>query len=330
MTVEDALTEALVRIDSYLAGSSLESMAQDVREGLTREPKEIPPKYFYDDRGSDLFERITKLPEYYPARCERAILHRRAPEIAALTGAEELVELGSGSASKTRALLSAMADRGTLRRYVPVDVARTAVERSALELAELYPGLRVHAVVGDFERHLAYVPQGEARLFAFLGGTIGNLAPQERACFLSDLRGVLGGGDRLLLGSDFEKDVGRLEAAYNDSRGLTAEFNRNVLHVINRELGGDFRPEAFDHVAFYDQESRWVEMRLRARGAQRVLIQRAGLEVGLADGEAIRTEISAKFTPAGIEGELRDAGLRLERFFTDEEGLFGVSLAAPA
>jgi L-histidine N-alpha-methyltransferase len=318
-----------IRIDSYLEQGSLASMAADVRAGLERAPKELPPKYFYDDRGSELFDRITEQPEYYPTRCERAILNRHAPALIELTGARELVELGSGSASKTRALLYAMAGAGRLERYVPFDVSEAVVERSAEELAELYPGLRVHGVVGDFERHFGRVPAGDRRLFAFLGGTIGNLYPEPRASFLRGLRAQLGPGDSFLLGTDLRKDSRWLEAAYNDRAGVTAEFNRNVLRNVNAALGGDFETGAFEHRAFFDPDASWVEMRLRARGAQRVRIEAADLEVVFSDGEELRTEISTKFTPDGLERELGAAGLRLERLFTDTEGLFAVSLARP-
>ena len=305
-------------------------MADDVRAGLAREFKELPPKYFYDRRGSELFDRITTLPEYYPTRCERAILNRRAPEIVAATGAQELVELGSGSASKTRALLYAMAGAGTLRRYVPVDCSKSVVERSAAELRAVYPGLQVHGLVGDFEEHLRHLPDGDRRLFVFLGGTIGNFYPEARAGFLVQLRELLGPGDRLLLGTDLVKDVEVLEAAYNDSEGVTAEFNRNVLHAINRDLGADFDPDAFEHVAFFDPDSSWIEMRLRAQGAQTVSIPDAGVEVAFADGEEMRTEISTKFTRERLAEELAAAGLELEAFYTDEDELFGLTLASAA
>jgi L-histidine Nalpha-methyltransferase len=327
--VTSALGEPDVRIDRYLDGGVLDSLADDVRDGLTRKLKELPPKYFYDQRGSELFERITTLPEYYPTRCEREILNRHAPEIVTRSGSGELVELGSGTASKTRALLYAMAGAGELRRYVPFDVSDSVVEASALELVELYPGLSVHGVVGDFERDLERVPDGHRRLFAFLGGTIGNLYPDERAAFLSRLRTLMEAEDRLLVGTDLVKDRALLEAAYNDSLGLTAEFNRNVLRVVNRGLDADFDLEGFEHVAFFDEANSWIEMRLRALGAQRVRVDGAGLEVTFADGEEMRTEVSAKFSREAVEAELRETGLRLDAFFTDGEGLFGLALAAP-
>ena len=306
-----------------------DSLAEDVRAGLTSGLKQLPPKYFYDKRGSELFDRITALPEYYPTRAEREILNRRAPEIIRASRAAELVELGSGTASKTRALLYAMAGEGTLRRYVPLDVSQVTVESCAMELAELYPGLEVHGVVGDFGRDLARVPSGEQRLFAFLGGTIGNLFPDERAEFLASLRELMLPDDRLVIGTDLVKDRSVLEAAYNDSQGVTAEFNRNVLRVVNDGLGANFAPEAFEHVAFFDEANSWIEMRLRANGAQEVRIEGADLELRFADGEEIRTEISAKFTEDAVEQELSCAGLTLDDFFTDECGLFGVALARP-
>jgi L-histidine Nalpha-methyltransferase len=305
-----------------------DTLADDVRDGLTRSLKELPPKYFYDERGSVLFDRITSLPEYYPTRCERSILNRHAPAI--VEGAEELVELGSGTASKTRALLYAMAGQGALRRYVPFDVDESVVRACALELVELYPGLRVHGVIGDFSRDLERLPDGRRRLFAFLGGTIGNLYPEQRARFLARMRRMMGPDDRLVIGTDLVKDRAILEAAYNDSAGTTAEFNRNVLRVINAGLEADFNPEAFEHVAFFDEANSWIEMRLRANGAQHVRIDGADLEVTFADGEEIRTEISAKFTRDAVERELTGAGLRLDDFFTDGSALFGLAFAKTA
>lgn len=325
----ETLTEAVITIDSYLEGSALDSMADEVRAGLGRELKELPPKYFYDERGSELFDRITGLPEYYPTRCERAILNRRAPVIVDLAGSNELVELGSGSASKTRALLFAMAGTGMLERYLPMDVSESAVERSAEELVEIYPGLQVHGVVGDFEQHMRHLPVGDRPLVAFLGGTIGNFYPGARADFLAQLRELLGDEGRLLLGTDLAKEIGVVEAAYNDSAGVTAEFNRNVLHAINRELDADFEPDSFEHVAFFNQEDSWIEMRLRAVGEQQVRIAVADLDLTLADGEEIRTEISTKFTRERLEAELGEAGMLVEAFFTDPDGYFGLTLAAP-
>ena len=328
MLGETVGAEPGIRIECPENGEAA-GLAADVRAGLTRELKELSPKYFYDARGSALFDRITTLPEYYPSRAEREILNRRAPEIVAESAARELVELGSGMASKTRALLYAMAGAGSLDRYVPFDVDQSVVERCAAELVELYPGLAVHGVVGDFEHHLGHIPPGERRLFAFLGGTIGNLYPPERAAFLRRVRRLMGPTDKLLIGTDLVKDRDVLEAAYNDSEGVTAEFNRNVLRVVNDGLGADFDPEAFEHVAFFDEANSWIEMRLRARGAQTVRVNGAQLEVSFSDGEEMRTEISAKFTRDGVERELEAAGMGLDGFYTDDDGLFGLASASP-
>jgi L-histidine Nalpha-methyltransferase len=309
-------------IDSHLEGGALDSLAADVRHGMGLPLKEIPPKYFYDARGSELFEQITHLPEYYPTRCERLLLNRHAPEIAELTGAEELVELGSGTASKTRALLYAMAGRGQLRAYLPFDCSETVVRECIELLADLFPGVALHGVVGDFESHLEEIPDGRERLTAFLGGTVGNFYPLERSMLLERLGGL---GEWLLIGTDLVKDAAVIEAAYNDDSGVTAAFNRNVLHAINNELDADFDPEAFEHVAFFDSENEWIEMRLRSRCDQSVAIPGASVEVDIAEGEEIRTEISAKFTPARIARELDAAGFELEQFYTD--GMFGLSLA---
>jgi L-histidine Nalpha-methyltransferase len=310
-------------------GEASESLVEDVRAGLTRSLKELPPKYFYDERGLLLFDRITSLPEYYPSRCEREILNRHAPDIVERSRAEELVELGSGMASKTRALLYAMAGQGTLERYVPFDVDEPVVEACAVELVEMYPGLRVHGVVGDFGCDLDRIPNGERRLFAFLGGTIGNLYPAERQAFLGRMRAIMAPADRLIIGTDLVKDRHVLEAAYNDSAGVTAEFNRNLLRVVNAGLDADFDPDAFEHVAFFDEANSWIEMRLRANGAQTVRIDGADLEVRFADGEEMRTEISAKFTRSAVARELHNAGMRLDEFFTDDAGLFGLAFASP-
>jgi L-histidine Nalpha-methyltransferase len=319
-----------ITIERCAPGDAPRSLAEEVREGLARALKELPPKYFYDERGSRLFDTITTLPEYYPTRCEREILERRASEIVAESGAGELVELGSGTASKTRALLDAMASAGTLRRYVPFDVDASVVEACATELTELYPGLLVHGLVGDFGRDLDRIPDGDGRLFAFLGGTIGNLHPPERARFLACVANLMSTGDRLLIGTDLVKDRAVLEAAYNDSAGITAEFNRNVLRVLNDSLGADFDPQAFEHVAFFDEANSWIEMRLRANGAQTVRIEGAALEVTFEDGEELRTEISAKFTREAVDRELRAAGMRLDAFHTDDGGLFGLAVASLA
>jgi L-histidine N-alpha-methyltransferase len=321
-----------IQIESWLSETEERRLANDVLDGLTRPFKEIPPKHFYDARGSELFERICELPEYYPTRTERKILTERAAEIVADTGAGELVELGSGSAEKARILLDAMARAGTLHRYIPLDVSEQVVRDAAEQLVDEYEGLRIHGVIGDFERHLARVParDGAPRVVALLGGTIGNFPPGTRRSLLKEIGALLEEDDRLLLGTDLVKDPARIEAAYDDSEGVTAEFNRNVLRVMNRELGADFAPDAFDHVAFFDRRHEWVEMRLRAQRPCSVLISELGLRVDFAAGEELRTEISAKFTRARLEADFRAAGLALERWYTDGEELFALSLARRA
>ena len=301
-------------------------LADEVRAGLTRDAlKELSPKHLYDARGSELFDRITEQPEYYPTRAERSILERRAREIVA--GMDELVELGSGTATKTRVLLAT----GTLRRYVPFDVDPWVVDLCRKELGELFPGLAIDGVVGDFMGGLDLIPPASGpRLIALLGGTIGNLKPAERATFLRAIRDRLGPGDRFLLGTDLVKDPAVLEAAYNDAAGVSAEFTLNVLRVLNRELGADFDPGAFEHVAFFDREESRIDIRIRARRPQHVRVPGAGIELDLAAGEDIRTEVSSKFTRDGLARELEEAGLMLERFYTDPDDLFGLSLSARA
>jgi len=327
------------------------SLRADALAGLTATPKTLPPKWFYDAQGSELFEKITELPEYYPTRAERSILRAVAPEIAALTGATALVELGSGSSEKTRLLLSALRDAGTLRRYVPVDVSESALTGAGDALAAEYPGLAVHGVVADFEQYLG-VPTGAAsvttstvttstvtangdtgdgpRLVAFLGSTIGNMVPAERAVFLRRVRARLRPGDAFLLGTDLVKDPAVLVAAYDDGAGVTAAFNKNVLSVLNAELGADFDLDAFDHVAVWDPEREWIEMRLRATSAQTVRVSDLGLTISFASGEEMRTEVSAKFREAGVRAELAAAGLAMRSWWTDEEGRFGLSVSFPA
>jgi L-histidine N-alpha-methyltransferase len=317
-----------VVVHSYLGPVDERALADDVLDGLTRPFKELPPKHFYDARGAELFDRICELPEYYPTRAERAILEARAGDIAEITGAGELVELGSGTAAKTRVLLDALAAAGTLERYVPIDVTESMIRACAEELVEEYDGLRVHGIVGDFERHMHAVPEAEApRIFAFLGGTIGNFTPGSRRRFLRGLKKAMGPDDFLLLGTDLVKDPTVIEAAYDDAAGITAEFNRNVLHVINRELDADFDPDAFDHVAFFDREREWVEMRLRAQHRHTVRIAGLGLDVAFAAREELRTEISAKFTPLRLRGDLAASGLELVQLLTDPDGLFALSLS---
>jgi len=322
---------ATCRVDVHLTPEDLHrTLRVDVRRGLASSPKELPPKWFYDDRGSRLFDEITRLPEYYPTRCEREILERRAAEIARATRPDTLVELGSGTSDKTRLLLSALTTEGSLKRFVPFDVSEGVLRRAADQINEDYPGVEVHAVVGDFERHLHAIPDTDTRLIAFLGSTIGNLPPTARARFWSDLAQTMHEGDSALVGFDLVKDVDRLEAAYNDGRGVTAEFNRNVLRVLGRELDADFDPDAFEHVAFFDHDAEWIEMRLRSTREQHARVGALDLDVSFGDGEEMRTEISAKFRPEGVRAELASAGLELAEWWTDAAGDFGLGLARKA
>ncbi len=303
------------------------ALRHDVLTGLADDPKWLPPKWFYDARGSELFEEITRLPEYYPTRAEREILDARAAELAERTGARSLVELGSGSSEKTRLLLDALRAAGTLEEFVPLDVSESALREAVDAVVADYPGLRVHGVVGDFTEPLEGLPGGSPRLVAFLGGTIGNLLPDERDKFLHGVRAVLDKGEWLLLGTDLVKDPDTLVRAYDDAAGVTAEFNLNVLRVLNRELDAAFPLEEFTHVARWDDVNEWIEMRLRAGRDLRVEVRGVDLVAVLAAGEEIRTEISAKFRREGVEQELKTAGFDLDRWWTDGEGRFALSLA---
>lgn len=300
------------------------ALRADVLHGMTRTPKTLPPKWFYDARGSELFEEITRLPEYYPTRAEREILAARAPEIAAATAARTLVELGSGSSEKTRFLLDALTELDT---YVPVDVSESALTGAAQALLAERPGLAVHALIADFTGGLALPGAPGPRLVAFLGGTVGNLLPAERAAFLRSVRDLLDPGDFLLLGTDLVKDESVLVRAYDDAAGVTAEFNKNVLRVVARELGADVDPADFEHVALWDPDNEWIEMRLRARTALTVKIRELDLVVPFEAGEEMRTEVSAKFRQDGVRTELAAAGLDLTHWWTDEGGRFALSLA---
>jgi L-histidine N-alpha-methyltransferase len=314
-----------VHLSADAAGQALRA---DARAGLTAQEKWLAPKWFYDATGSTLFEQITELPEYYPTRTERALLHTHAADIAAASGADTLVELGSGSSEKTRLLLDALRAAGHLRRYVPQDVSQSALRAAAESVAAEYPEIGVHGVVGDFTRDLDKLPGGHHRMVAFLGGTLGNLIPAERADFLRSLRAVLAPGEHLLLGVGLVTSPSVLVPAYDDAAGVTAEFNRNVLHVLNRELGADFDVAAFGHVALWNADAEWIEMRLRAERAMTVEVAELHLTVHFDAGEEIRTEISAKFRPDGIARELADAGFTLDGQWFDRDERFALLLAA--
>jgi len=307
-----------------------DELIADVRVGLSRRPRRLPSRWFYDEEGSRLFDLITELPEYYQTHTETAILHDRAAEIAALTRPEALVELGAGSCTKTRVLIDACRDLGTLRSFIPFDVSDAVVQRTSRELVEEYPGLTVYGMVGDFSSHLGFIPRLGRRLVVFLGSTIGNLEVDERAGFLDEVRGLLAPGDAFLCGFDLVKDHDELVAAYDDAAGVTAAFNRNILAVINRQLGADFDLDAFAHVALYDAELERIEMHLRSERVQRVTIPGAQMRVTFSAGEMLRTEISAKFRRATVESGLRRARMRLAAWFTDPAGRFALALATPA
>jgi L-histidine N-alpha-methyltransferase len=317
-----------VSLSNHLAAdSAAQALRRDVYHGLTQTPKTLPPKWFYDSVGSDLFDQITRLPEYYPTRTEAQILRDRSAEIAAASGADTLVELGSGTSEKTRLLLSALRDTGSLRRFIPFDVDAGMLEAASTAILDEYPGIEIDAVCGDFEEHLDKIPDVGRRLVVFLGSTIGNLTPRPRADFLSALSDTLQPGDTLLLGTDLVKDTGRLVRAYDDSAGVTARFNRNVLAVVNRELDADFDIESFEHVARWNAEDERIEMWLRASSAQRVRVEAVDLTVDFAAGEEMLTEVSCKFRPEGVAEELAAAGLRRTHWWTDPAGDFGLSLS---
>jgi L-histidine N-alpha-methyltransferase len=324
MTAEVGEPVVTVALDP---GWAVAGLVDDVRRGLAQTPRSLPPKWLYDDRGSALFDEITRLPEYYPTEREREILGARAADIARLSGATTVVELGSGTSDKTRTLLDAFAASGQLERFIPVDVSEATLRQAAVEISQRYTGVVVHAVVGDFTQHLEILPAEGRRLVVFLGGTIGNLDPHERATFLGSLASVLAPGESVLLGTDLVKDIDRLVAAYDDSRGVTAEFARNSLRVVNRELDADFDVEAFTYVPYWDPREERMDLRLRAEEPQHVRIPGADLVVHLAGGEEIRVEISSKFRIAGIRAELAAVGLDVVESWTDADGDFAVTLA---
>jgi L-histidine N-alpha-methyltransferase len=315
-------------IEVHLPADQLaKALQEEAAAGLTATPKQLAPTWFYDDRGCELFEQITDLPEYYPTRTERAIIDARADEIAVVSGATTLVELGSGTSAKTRLLLDAFERAGSLQRFVPFDVAEGTLRAASRALSAEYPDVHVHAVVGDFRQHLDALPRAGRRLVAFLGGTIGNFRPSERAELLSTLARTLSPGESFLVGTDLVKDPARLVAAYDDASGVTAEFNRNVLRVLNTALGADFDVDGFEHVARYNEDEEWIEMWLRSRRRQRAHIDTLGLEVDFEEGEGMLTEVSAKFRPTTVRAELEAAGLSPVATWTDPAGDFALTLA---
>jgi L-histidine N-alpha-methyltransferase len=317
-------------MDVHLSTEDLRgALENDVRVGLTAEHKWLPPVWFYDDRGSQLFDEITRLPEYYLTRAERHLLEEHAPEIATTAQADTLVELGAGTCDKSRVLLDAMERTGSLRRYVPLDVSDGTLWAAATTLADEYPGLLVHAVVADFHLHIDRVPSEGRRLVAFLGSTIGNLTPEQRRRFLFDLDCTMAHGDRLLLGTDLVKDRARLLAAYDDAQGITAAFNRNVLRVLNRELHASFEPDQFEHVAVWNEEEQRIEMRLRSLSDQVVTISDLSIDIVFAAGEDLLTEISSKFTRQGVEDELYAAGFLVDAMWEAPGDDFLLTLARP-
>ncbi len=321
--------DSRLAVEVHLEPGKNSTIAGDVRDGLGASPKTLPPKYFYDDLGSHLFDRICDTREYYQTRTEQALLEQLADELVAGIEPTDLVELGSGAARKTRVLLDAAARAGVHCRYVPFDVSEGMLRHSAGELLSAYPWLVVHGIVGDYDRHLGRLPRGDRRLVMFLGSTIGNFAPDEAVLFLSRIARQLHAGDRLLLGTDLVKDHAVLDAAYNDSEGITAEFNKNVLRVLNRELDAHFDPGLFEHVAFFNAEQSRIEMHLRAREAHRVRIVKLDMEVAFAQGESIRTELSHKFTRQSVADLLAAAGLELTEWHTPENAYFGLAVARP-
>jgi L-histidine N-alpha-methyltransferase len=324
MTRSAPVDPVTVHLPPDAMGSALRA---EVAHGLTSTPKELSPKWLYDDRGCTLFDEITRLPEYYPTRAERSILTEHAAEIVATSGADTLVELGSGTSDKTRLLLDALQDAGRLDRFVAFDVAEPTLRDAVAKLSVDYPGTQVLGVVGDFNEHLGALPVDGRRMVAFLGGTIGNLHPDERERFFGSLAAVMTPGDSLLLGTDLVKDRARLVAAYDDSAGVTAEFNKNLLAVLNRELDADFDAAAFDHVARFDEDGSFIEMRLRSTREQQVRVRDLDLLVDFAAGEDLRTEISTKFRPDQVREELQRAGLTPSGHWTDAAGDFALWLA---
>lgn len=305
-----------------------EARDDEVRRGLSADQPWLSPVWFYDERGSDLFDEITRLPEYYQTRAERQLLEDHAPELAGL-GIVTLVELGSGTSEKSEVILDALVGSGELHTYVPFDVSEATLRQAIDRLHGRYPDLRFHGVVGDFHRHLGAIPEDGPRLVAFLGGTIGNLRPAERKRFLFDLDCALERRDLVLIGIDLVKEPDRIVAAYDDSQGVTAAFNRNALTVLDRELHADLDPDDFDHVARWNADERWIEMRLRARRPVHAEVTDLGLTIDLRTGDDLLTEISAKFSPADFAAELWDCGFEEVKTWVSAGEEFGLVLARP-
>ena len=321
------LKQSNVIIDVHLDNQDPDAVREEIRAGLLSTPRTLPTRFFYDERGSELFERICESPEYYQARTEHELLETVADDVVTRTGADELVELGSGAATKTRVVLDAMARAQRLRFYVPFDFSEGIVRRVAQELVEEYEGLRVHGVVGDFLTHLAHIPQGGRRLVMFLGGTIGNLGPEAAPAFLSSVSDEMDQGDFFLLGVQLITDVDRLEAAYNDSAGLSAAFNKNMIYALQSVIGAAFDPEAFDHVARFNHAEHRIEMRLRSVRKQVIPIPELALTLRLEEGEEILTEISTKYTRHHVEALLTRAGFSPVAWYSDPHDLHGLALA---
>jgi L-histidine N-alpha-methyltransferase len=310
----------------YTVHRSRQQMLRDVRLGLTTMPKQLSPKYFYDERGSELFEEITQLPEYYLTRAERLLLEKKIPEIVASVRPCSLVELGAGSATKTRIILDAMRDSGCAECYVPIDVSKDFLEATALQMQADYSTVRITPVVSDITEPFALPPVASPTLVVFLGSTIGNFPREEAVRLLSHVARAMGPSDRFLLGADLVKDPATINRAYNDSRGVTAAFNLNLLERLNRELGANFPVRDFEHRAFYNSEQRRIEMHLVARKAQTIAIPEIG-EVSFKEGETIRTELSYKYDRAALEEILQASGLSMEKWLPADDSAFALALA---
>ena len=321
-------TSSRLRVENYLdEGYFDRALRSDVLAGLQKTPKRLPPKWFYDDRGSELFEQITRLTEYYPTEAERSILSARANDIALASGADTLVELGSGAADKTRVLLDGLSSTGQLRGFVPFDVSEGILRSSSVALLDEYADLVIDGVVGDFEHHLGKIPREGKQLIALLGGTVGNFYPEHRKQFLTEVVEGMKPGDTFLLGTDLVKDVDRLELAYNDPQGITAEFNKNVLAVLNDRVDANFDMDAFEHLATFDTTNEWIDIRLRSLVDQEVRVEGLDLDISFTAGEELETEISSKFRKERVEEIVAEVGLELIEWWTDERGDYALSLS---